>query len=367
MTLALMCLVSQGLVFIGCSANDDNPAEQGTDVTKNISGLEKFKTKIDYSNKDNWLSLPGEITKPVDVFYLYPTVTGSSVPEEVSDIDEPEMRAAAEGTLMGQASAFAESCNIFAPFYRQISLPETTEGYQEIIDYIAQYDACDAIDYYFTHLNQGRPFILVGHSQGSATTIALFKLYLLKHPELLERMVTAYIIGFSVTKSWLQETGLKFAEGANDTGVIISWNTEGSGNKDAKNLVVLPGAVSINPINWKRDDTYAPASDNLGSLDMFTGEITVPGIADAQVDTERGVVVVTTEAAKPFAVSGDKTKLFGPESYHTSDYGFFYNNIKQNVSDRVAAYLNNTQTRRLSYKSGNTNGVSAVKDVADPN
>ncbi len=30
---------------------------------------------------------------------------------------------------------------------------------------------------------------------------------------------------------------------------------------------------------------------------------------------------------------------FRPESYHLHDYGFFYNNFKQNVTDRVKAYM----------------------------
>ena len=32
-------------------------------------------------------------------------------------------------------------------------------------------------------------------------------------------------------------------------------------------------------------------------------------------------------------------KFAGPECYHREDYGFFYNNLKQNVSDRIKAFL----------------------------
>jgi hypothetical protein len=34
-------------------------------------------------------------------------------------------------------------------------------------------------------------------------------------------------------------------------------------------------------------------------------------------------------------------RFFGPASYHEDDYPFFYNNIKENVAKRVAAYLEN--------------------------
>ena len=152
-------------------------------------------------------------------------------------------------------------------------------------------------------------------------------------------MIAAYPIGFAVTKDFLERTGLKFAEGATDTGVLVSWNTEGPANLEAKNVTLAPGGISINPINWKRDDTYAPAKDNLGSLDEMTGKITVPGIADARVDTIRGSVVVTTAEAKPFAINEPEAiPLFGPECYHRNDYGFFFNNLKQNVADRIKAF-----------------------------
>lgn len=147
-------------------------------------------------------------------------------------------------------------------------------------------------------------------------------------------------IFYAVTKDFLARTGLKFAEGATDTGVIVSWNTEGAANVEGNvsNCTLAPGGISINPINWKRDNTYAPVKENLGSLTV-EGKLVVPGIADARVDTVRGSVVVTTVDAKLYGGPADGAALFGSESYHLHDYGFFYNNFKQNVTDRVKAYM----------------------------
>lgn len=328
-TLAVAILAS--ITFVSCNKLPK--------AVRNIVGIEKFKTKIDYSQPQYWASLPKETTKSVDVFYLYPTVTSSDKGVKISNIDNPEMISGAQTMLQNQASVFAESCNIFAPYYRQISLPTENIDYQPVIDYISQFDATEALDYYLTHLNQGRPFILAGHSQGSSTLISLLENYMTKHPEARSRMIAAYVIGFSVTNDWLKKTGLHFAEGATDTGVIISWNTEGKGNLNTSSLVVSPGAVSINPINWKRDATYAPASENLGSLSNETGEITVPGVADAQVNLERGVVIVTSVKPADYAITNAQ-ELFGPECYHGQDYAFFYNNIRKNVADRINAWFN---------------------------
>ena len=106
--------------------------------------------------------------------------------------------------------------------------------------------------------------------------------------------------------------------------------------ENAKNAVVLPDAISINPLNWKLDETYAPASMNLGSfmpnMKARRYEITNIG-ADAQVVLRRGVIVTNAKYDHPAAA-----EFFGPQSYHEDDYTFYYNNLKENVSKRIAAY-----------------------------
>lgn len=328
--------------FASCNGGNKQTAELDSipDALAGVVGVEKFETKLDYSQAENWLEKPAEATKAVDVFYIYPTVTGFRDPVEICDITDSVLVEGAQMVRRIQTSVFDESCNVFMPYYRQISMPKPGSDYSAIIDYISGFDATDALDYFLNNLNEGRPFILAGHSQGAATLIALLENYMTKHPEALKRMVAAYPIGYAVTHDFLERTGLKFAEGATDTGVIVSWNTEGPANQNAKNVTLAPGGISINPINWKRDDTYAPVSENLGSLTV-TGELVCPGIADACIDTERGSVIVTTVDAKLYAIPADAADLFGPESYHLHDYGFFYNNFKQNIADRINAFLGN--------------------------
>ena len=47
-------------------------------------------------------------------------------------------------------------------------MPKPGSDYRAIIDYVSGFDATDALDYFLNNLNQGRPFIIAGHSQGSA-------------------------------------------------------------------------------------------------------------------------------------------------------------------------------------------------------
>jgi hypothetical protein len=302
----------------------------------------------DYSNEECWLNFP-EMTKDVDTFYIYSTVYVDSSNEEgapkYAALDNPEMVMGALGEYVTNATAYEDSTNVFAPYYRQAGMKYAGEvraktgTIDEAISGIPYDDISAALDYFFEKCNNGRPFIIAGHSQGSAMVKYVLEHYFKDHPEYYERMVAAYVIGFSVTKEDLEAyPHLKFATGEDDTGVIISWNTEGKKNVEtnAHNVVVMPGAISINPLNWKLDETYAPASENLGSLmqNEETGEYEITDIgADAQVVLDRGVVVTNANIAP-----SEMKDYFGPDSFHEDEYQIYYNNIKDNVAKRIAAY-----------------------------
>jgi hypothetical protein len=97
----------------------------------------------------------------------------------------------------------------------------------------------------------------------------------------------------------------------------------------------MKNGIVINPLNWKLDETYAPASENLGSIVMDeTGKTEIRDIeGDAQVCLARGTVVTNAKA-----VPNEMVELAGPQCYHQDDYSIFYNNIKDNVAKRIAAY-----------------------------
>jgi len=322
--LALLCAVALAISDSGCVTTKDIP-----EVVSNAPGHEKWEDPVDYSVANNWLHVPEKIDKEVDVIYYYPTcyTPADASVEVVADIDDESMRSKAQGVYASQATVFEDSCNVFAPFYRQVSgdygLNLSSEETEKLLAYESSKDPENAINYYFENYNNGRPFILAGHSQGAQVVVSLLSDYLKEHPEYLDRMVAAYAIGCSVTNKYLEDNPqLKFAEGANDTGVIVSWNTEGPENIGQYNVCVTEGAKAINPINWKTDDTYAPAEDNLGAF--INGE-ELQGIADAKVDTERGSVI--TNADKKYALPAND--LMGPASFHGNDYGLYYNNIAQ--------------------------------------
>ena len=310
------------------------------------TGYASENQAIDYSNPAHWLSLPNAADKAVDVFYLYPTawVKVDETEPNICNIDNPVMLKQAGIIFAQQATAFEAVGNIFAPFYRQADaayiLPLPFAERDKFIAGIPAGDAMAAFDHYIHHYNNGRPFILAGHSQGSMVLRILLAEYMAKNPEVYQRMVAAYVIGYSVTGEYLTANPhLKFARGPNDTGVIISYNTQAP-VIHGPNGVVLPGAVAINPITWTREETPASAEQNLGSILLTSsGEVAarnVKNIADARVSKRQGVIICSTANVDLLAPGN---ALFGRGVFHGLDYPFYYNNIGENAARRARNFL----------------------------
>ncbi len=315
------------------NANGDGTTSATADDMQNTT---------DYSLKGSWLTADTSGSKPVDVFYLYPTAYQKGPDDgDYCAADNVSMIKGANGAFNRQATAFLPVGNIYAPYYRQadatyvLSMPSIALQ-DEAVRIIPAADGIAAFNYYLDHFNKGRPFILAGHSQGS--NVLLFILSEIKdRPEVLDRMVAAYVIGFSVTKDYLhQNSPLRFATGPDDTGVIVSYNTEAEGVTQSP--VVRTGALAINPISWTLDETEAPKENSLGSITLITATLAdltpVMNLASAKVNTARGVVVCRSVDAAKFALPGWPAGV-----YHTYDYPFYYYNIRANAQNRVKNYL----------------------------
>ncbi len=149
---------------------------------------------VDYSNADAWLCRPGKTSgacttdqsatevaadgslKPVvfarpanppfDCFYVYPTA--SEDPTANSDM----IPGREVGVTASQFGRYGAVCRQFAPMYRSVTLAalraNTAGTPMAAVDRQLNYnDVKDAWNYYLRHDNNGRPVLLVGHSQGS--------------------------------------------------------------------------------------------------------------------------------------------------------------------------------------------------------
>jgi len=298
---------------------------------------------IDYSKAANWLALPKSITHKVDVFYLSDTAYQRPSPTapNIGPINASSMIKGDQAAFQRTATAFAPVANIYAPYYRQVDAlvqkSMTPANQVRAVGGIPTTDAIAAFEYYLEHYNHGRPFILAGHSQGSSVLSHLLSIYMKDNPKVYARMIAAYLIGYPITQSYLnQNPFLKFARGPNDTGVIISYNTEAP-TIGGVNPVMLSAqhALVINPITWTRTEVPATAQQNLGSWlpDPTTGQfVKVMDYANAQIDTAKGVLICSSGNVAKLAPGN----LLLPEGvYHSYDYPFYYFDITANAANRI--------------------------------
>ena len=311
---------------------------------------QQSQVATDYSQADHWLSLPTAEAKPVDIFYIYPTCWQkiNSTDPDICNIDNPIMLTYSRLALASQATVFETTGNIYAPYFRQIDTAThfsmTTEEAERVIAGIPTLDVVAAFDYYIKHYNNGRPFILAGHSQGSNVLANILSGYMKDNPEVYSRMISAYVIGYSITSDYLARyPHLKFATGPDDTGVIISYNTQAPDVATGTNVVLLPGGISINPITWTTEETLATAAQNLGSITLNPDKTVKDGLispvmnyADAQVDKAKGAVICSVADEDTLSPG---TAIFVRGVYHSYDYSFYYYDLRANAANRANRFL----------------------------
>ena len=226
---------------------------------------DEVEVRIDYADTTYWYSC-GDTTQAADVFYVYPTVSTISFVDNDSswfaDIALPEVREEANGNQRFNKMLYGEY-NFYAPYYRQMIF----EAYSQptpILDSLAQIaakDVNDAFQYYMAHYNHGRPFFLMGHSQGSQMLIELLKNGMTEEQRKL--MVVAYCIGYHVGAEELANypEALKPATDSTMQGLVIFNSVT---DTTAIGMVSRGDVVGINPTIWTMATDTIPVEFHLG-------------------------------------------------------------------------------------------------------
>ena len=292
----------------------------------------------DYGDPASWAYFALGEDKGVDVFLICPLVDTRSE-RNAYDLND-KLKGRFVNALDMEKGIYEDAGRLYSPYYRQMSLNayRLPEAEREKTKAVAYADISAAFRWYLDHENGGRPLILAGFSQGAEMCLELLKEFYGDTAEgeaLRAKLVTVYAIGWRVTaedtKAYPQ---IVPAQGELDVGTVVSFDCEDGTLTDT---IIIPKGVktlSINPLNWKTDGTMADRSENLGAV-MSTGAEPVSGLCGAYIG-DRGQLVVTDVSAADYPPGLD---LFPAGAYHVYDYLFFYMNLKQNIADRVAAYL----------------------------
>ena len=187
---------------------------------KSTSPNTEAVTQADYTDPAHWLCRPGRADAcaanldatiiaadgsmtheayhadpdaPIDCFYVYPTVSHEPTGNADWAIDSDITFVAVQ-----QFARFGARCRLFAPVYRQITIPALMPicrgsrylwncnlGYSDVLAAWRNYIAND---------NHGRGFVLVGHSQGAGVLARLVREEIDGKP-IQAQLVSALLIG----------------------------------------------------------------------------------------------------------------------------------------------------------------------------
>ncbi|MEO1254792.1 MAG: DUF3089 domain-containing protein [Bacteroidota bacterium] len=137
----------------------------------------------------------------------------------------------------------------------------------------------------------------------------------------------AMMIGMPMDKKTFSD--IPVCDEPTKTGCWLTWNTFKRGYYPPNHDFWYSDALNVNPLNWKTDSTYASWGENRGGI-LRNFKKVRPGLSDAQ--NADGMLWI------------NKPRFFGNflinwDRYHIVDYNLFYVNIRDNVEERLEAYL----------------------------
>ncbi|MGN0619536.1 MAG: DUF3089 domain-containing protein [Ruminiclostridium sp.] len=298
------------------------------------------KADSKYADPANWAYYNDGEDKSADVFFVCPTVDMGEDGNYNMSLDNEKVKANFVGATNMEKGIFDENAAVYAPYYRQVSFPIYSMSDEDAAQYfdIAYSDVREAFLYYTENCDPDRPIILFGFSQGADMVKRLLTEFF-DEGKYSDRLVAAYCIGWYITDDEIAASPwLKPAKSADDTGVIVCFNSE---SEDINASLTVPEGVSsicINPLSWTTSGEYADASLNLGAcFTDYSGAIVREenNYTGCYIDAERGTLKLPDIVPSEYS-----NGLFPDGVYHLYDYQFFYRNLQQNVKTRLEAFEN---------------------------
>jgi hypothetical protein len=295
-------------------------------------------------------------------FYIYPTVSTQLGTNSNLVVGKAEIEAAVD-----QASRFSAECDVYSPMYRQVTLVGLAAGFanNSSNQSIAYESLLAGWESFLADYSDGRPFILIGHSQGAAMLIRLIESQIDHDAALRARLVSAIIAGGNVQVPTGKLVGGSFANvpactSATETGCVIAYSTypseppstsvfgrPGQGVSLQSNQTTSAGeqVLCVNPASLAGgkaalDPFFFTTTQSLGKVDVTTPWVTYPGLYSASCQHAGGA---TWLQVTPTHVSGDPRPLVqvlptADWGYHLEDVNLALGNLVKDVSSEEAAY-----------------------------
>lgn len=293
--------------------------------------------KWDYSDSiPSFLNGEGRDSS-VDVFFLHPTTYTRDFRNSNmnADINDSALNHQTDvTTILYQSTVFNGSCRIFAPRYRQAHLKAyfeiESEESKRAFD-LAYEDLKNAFQYYLDHWNHGRPIIIAAHSQGSMHAVRLLKEFFDGKP-LQKQLVCAYVVGWQIKKDDFKY--LPFGNSPSQTGCVLGWRTF---KKDKEGFMIERengNSLCVNPISWTTDNKWTPKEMHRGAVGRDFNKLSTQKIS---VAVAPGINVLWVEIPPDIEQKSGLASRTG--NFHIADYNLFWMDIRENVKQRIEAYM----------------------------
>lgn len=309
--------------------------------------------------------------QPIDCFYVYPTIS-----RDETAFSDWNASAEEEGfVVVQQAARLGQVCRLFAPVYRQRTLAglfaaQDGEVAEEEGDPYA--DVLDAFRTYMAQDNEGRGFVVIGHSQGSSMLTRLLREEVDGNDDVRELFVGGYLAGSSVTVPEGEVVGGDFENiplctAAGETGCVVTWASfrdesppvegslfgrpySGEGQAGCVNPAAVEGGSSELGGYWPADAKASILSslgvggatgDWLPGVEMTTPFVKLPGLVSGECIDQGGFnylsVTVHADPDDPRAddIGGELTPQWG---LHLVDVTMVMGDVVDRVSDQVESY-----------------------------
>lgn len=312
---------------------------------------------------------------PIDCFYVYPTISRDETAFSDWDASPDEE----DFVTVQQAARLGSQCRVFAPVYRQATLTSLTArlGGGTVDDAQKGDPYADVLDAFRTYLakdNDGRGFVLIGHSQGAGILAELLAAEVDPNADVRAKLVGAYLAGTSVGVPADKEVGgdlqhIPLCTETGEAGCLVTWSTFrstapppadayfGRTNDDGDPAgCVNPAAPSggkadVHP--YFPSDASASILSSLnaggsakpwveGGAEITTPFVTLPGLVTAECTSTGGVTFLQATVhgdpsdRRADDISGDLTPEWG---LHLVDVSLVMGDVVKLVGEQAEAYV----------------------------
>jgi hypothetical protein len=302
-----------------------------------------------------------------DCFFVYPTVS-----TEHSDNSNLEVQVNEVGAAIDEASLFSRVCTVWAPMYRQATARAVSglgthrvSAALEKAETVAYASLLDAWKSFVARDDHGRPFVLIGHSQGAVLLIKLIADQIDAVRSLRSRLVVAILAGGNVQVPTGKKVGGSFrhvplCSTPRQPGCVIAWSSfpaeppagsmfgrpgQGVSLQGGQRAAVGQQVACVNPAaigggTAPLDDYFLREVEKV-QPPVTTQWLTFPHLYTGRCESRDGA---TWLQVTDVAAHGDRrpvvTESMGPAwGFHSYDVNLVLGNLVQDVASEEAGWV----------------------------